>query len=762
MHKGEENAFTPGLQRIGRIVAVTGGRAVIMLDTADASGQEPESPEIGTLLKVETEETIALALVSGLSTPMPEADNDQGGDVRIVEVEFIGELAKDENGQPRSFRRGVSQYPGLGGIVCLATRKELQMAYACDAASSIKVGTIHQDKSIPAMVKLDDMLGKHFAILGTTGTGKSCSVALILRRILEKNPNAHILLLDVHREYAAAFSDLAEVISPESLNLPFWLLNFEEICEVLVGKHSQSEVDTEILRDLIPQAKARYKNATRKGQSALLKARESVDAQNIGADTPLPYRASDLFGLLDEYIGKLDMKGNLAPFKRIKARLDAVTRDPRYAFMFGSLTVHDSMAEVLGRLFRIPVNGRPITILELGGLPSEVINVVVSVLARLAFDFGLYSSGQVPITFVCEEAHRYVPFDPNAGFEPTKRAISRIAKEGRKYGVSLCIITQRPAELDPTILSQCNTIFSLRLTNERDQEILKAGISDSAASLMDFMPTMGVGEAVTFGEGVSLPTRIKFDLLPPEHLPKSSTALFSVNWRNDITEPNFLKHIVARWRHQNLGPDGMEADIPAGMDMSQEGQMQQDFAQPMMAGQPQGIAQPAAQMPAQSMPQMPPAGPAAQPAAQMSTHPAPQQPQGARPAPQPQAAPHQVPREVMDPAVAELLAKNTAGQTTATHPTATHPTTPHPAPAAPQPASAQATPAQAAPHPMRRAEDRQPLRGAQPAPGQPAKPTATPRAAASATDPAEEARQKLRESLSDMMQQFRNQTGTGK
>ncbi len=550
-------------ERIGRIVSVSGGRAIIMLNAPAAGEEQTPSPEIGTLLKVEGEETIALALVSALSSPMPDAQ-DSGPEVRIVEVEFIGELTKDEAGRPQSFRRGVTQYPGLGDVACRATREELQKAYAVDGEGSIQVGYIHQDKTIPAMVKLDDMLGKHFAILGTTGTGKSCSVALILRRILEKNPNAHILLLDVHREYASAFTDMAEIIAPENMNLPFWLLNFEEICEILVGEHSQKEVDTEVLRELIPQAKARYKNAMRASASALLKARENMDAQNIGVDTPLPYRASDLMSLLEEYIGKLDMKGNLAPYKRIKAKLENVTRDPRYAFMFGSLTVNDTMAEVLGQLFRIPVNGRPITVLELGGLPSEVINVVVSVLARLAFDFGLYSSGKVPITFVCEEAHRYVPNDANAGFGPTRRAISRIAKEGRKYGVSLCIITQRPSELDPTILSQCNTIFSLRLSNERDQEILRAGISDSAASLMDFMPTMGVGEAVAFGEGISLPTRIRFDLLPKEHLPRSTTAAFSRHWREDITEPNFLKHIVARWRHQNLDPV-MEDGLPGAM-----------------------------------------------------------------------------------------------------------------------------------------------------------------------------------------------------
>jgi uncharacterized protein len=271
-----------------------------------------------------------------------------------------------------------------------------------------------------------------------------------------------------------------------------------------------------------------------------------------------------LIGILEEYIGKLELRGELSPYKRLKARLETVSRDPRFAFMFGSLTVQDNMAAVLARLFRIPVNGKPIAILELGGLPSEIINVVVSVLARLAFDFGVWSAGKIPITFVCEEAHRYVPIDKTLGFEPTKRSISRIAKEGRKYGVSLCIVTQRPAELDPTILSQCNTVFSMRLTNERDQEILRAGVSDAAASLMEFMPTMGTGEAVTFGEGVALPTRIKFDMLPPDCAPKSNTASFTKNWANDLPDDTFLHEIVNRWRAQTYNPDSATYSVDTG------------------------------------------------------------------------------------------------------------------------------------------------------------------------------------------------------
>jgi uncharacterized protein len=357
---------------------------------------------------------------------------------------------------------------------------------------------------------------------------------------------------------------------------------------------------------MIPMAKQRYANNQRRGSTATTnRLREPMsDGMTIGVDTPVPFRTSDLLGVVEEHLGKLELKNELAPYKRLKARLEAISRDPRYAFMFGQLTVQDNMAQVLARLFRIPVNGKPIAILELGGMPSEIINVVVSVLARLAFDFAVWSGGKIPITFVCEEAHRYVPNDKTTGFEPTKRAISKIAKEGRKYGVSLAIITQRPAELDPTILSQCNTVFSLRLTNERDQEILKAGISDAAASLLEFMPTMGAGEAITFGEGVALPTRIKFDLLPAHELPRSNTASFTANWAKDLPDDTFLHEIVNRWRSQSHNPDAtnysVESTAPAAA--AAPGAINPLPVSPAAQAQPAGFGQARAAQPVPPVP----------------------------------------------------------------------------------------------------------------------------------------------------------------
>jgi len=608
----QEQQMTQAATKIGRIVAVTGAHAIILLEADNIPGDDlHKSPEIGTLLKVDTEPSVALALISSMSTPTPGVQS-ESEDLRIVEVEFIGELPKDDNGSPGSFRRGISCYPALGDVVERATSHELAMTYASKDKVAVRVGHIKQDSSIPAMVKTDELLGKHFAVLGATGTGKSCAVALILRRILEHNPLAHILLLDVHREYASAFRDFGEIITPDNLVLPYWLLTFEEISEIIFGNSKNREADIEILRELIPMAKQRYKGARTTDSAASKLRNKDNESGSIGVDTPVPYRISDLVGLLDMALGKLELKGELAPYKRLKARIEQISRDARYTFMFGSLTVHDSMAEILGHLFRIPVNDKPITILELGGLPSEIINVVVSVLARMAFDFGLWSGGQVPITFVCEEAHRYVPFDDSLGFEPTKRAISKIAKEGRKYGVSLCIVSQRPAELDPTILSQCNTVFSMRLTNERDQELLRAGISDAAASLLEFVPTMGTGEAIAFGEGVSLPTRIKFDLLPVNTLPKSNTARFSEQWNRNVTDPDFLKNIVACWRQQKQMGDNSATEATV-----QHVGIEHEPAHPPVSLQNSAVpgAQPATISPAPA-PVAQPVAPAAAPVAQ--------------------------------------------------------------------------------------------------------------------------------------------------
>lgn len=535
-----------GDNSIGRIVSVTGARAILMLDTPSEQGLAfvGDRPEMGTLLAIGTSNTVVLAIVSALSVPVP-AHREGDTEIWIAELNLVGELTTGRHGDI-AFNRGVTTYPALGDRVRVAAKHELELAFCGSKIDGIRVGSLRQESSIPAIVQVDDLLGKHFAILGTTGTGKSCATALILRAILDEHPAAHIVLLDPHNEYASAFKHRSEVISPRDLHLPYWLLTFEEAVEVLIGDRSR-RAEIEILQELIPIAKARYGDRGHDAPDQRLR-RGSIDPGRYTVDTPIPYRISDLINLIDERMGKLENKRDLAPYRQLKVRIQSISSDARYAFMFGPVTAYDGMAEVLGRIFRVPVDNKPITIVELTGLPTEIINVVVSVICRMTFDFALWSEGKIPVTLICEEAHRYIPANTELGFEPCKRAIAKIAKEGRKYGASLCIVTQRPAEIDPTILSQCNTIFALRMSNDRDQNIVKAAVSDPGLGLLEFLPALGQREAIAFGDGVSLPVRINFDELPADSLPRSSTARFTHSWQAPVGDRTLLEQIVGRWR----------------------------------------------------------------------------------------------------------------------------------------------------------------------------------------------------------------------
>jgi DNA helicase HerA-like ATPase len=517
---------------------------------------------MGTLLAIAQQNTIVLAIVSALSVPVP-SQGDGDAEIWIAELGLVGELRMSSDGSNASFNRGVTVYPSLGDRVRVARGQELQWAFCGDMRGKVRVGGIRQDSTIPAMVSVNDLLGKHFAILGTTGTGKSCTTALILRSILEQNPAAHIVLLDPHNEYATAFKEWGEVVNPRNMQLPYWLLTFEEFIEVLIGDPSGRKQEIEILQELIPICKERY-GSGRNQESTTLR-RSGSDASRFTVDTPVPYRISDLMSAIDDRMGKLENKRDLQPYRQIRQRIEMISQDSRYSFMFGQLTVYDGMAQILGRIFRVPVNDKPITILELTGLPTEIVNVVVSVLCRMTFDFALWGEGKIPVTLVCEEAHRYVPANPNAGFEPCKRAIAKIAKEGRKYGASLCIVTQRPAEIDPTILSQCNTVFALRMSNDRDQQIVQSAVSDTGSGLLEFLPALGQREAIAFGDGVALPVRIRFDELSKNSLPRSSTAQFSERWQSSIGDEDFLDRLVERWRSTGMSSDDEDQNAATGL-----------------------------------------------------------------------------------------------------------------------------------------------------------------------------------------------------
>lgn len=549
---------------VGHIVSVSGSTATVLLDSSDPShdGDKKFMPNVGSLMTVDTGTSLALCLVSAMSVPMSSLEVNARA-MRLIEVEFTGELLREEDGYLRTFRRGVSILPRLGDEISVASSEILQKAYQYGKFDAVPIGAIHQNPSIPAVIKIEEMLSKHFAIVGSTGTGKSCTVALILQRVLAKHPNAHVVLLDPHNEYGECFRGNSEVITMDDLGLPFWVMTFEEIVEIFIGDTRKYSKEVEILRDLIPIAKQRANSAPEISQTLILHKKVSGNAK-YAVDAPVPYRIAEIITLIDEQMGLLDNKNDLAPFKRLKARIESVSMDPRFHFMFGKATIQDNLADVIRRLFRIPVAGKPITVLQMMGLPSEVLNVLVSVLARLTFDVALWSEGKIPITLVCEEAHRYVPKNTESGFEPTKRSIARIAKEGRKYGASLCIVSQRPGDIDPTILSQCSTIFAMRLTNESDQKIIGTALSDASKSLLNCMSMLGARETIVFGEGVPLSSRILLDEVSEESLPARNRARFANAWSKDIDDPQLLNRMIKRWRRTSaamgdIAPIGSES-----------------------------------------------------------------------------------------------------------------------------------------------------------------------------------------------------------
>ncbi|GJE26799.1 hypothetical protein LKMONMHP_1651 [Methylobacterium organophilum] len=477
-----------------------------------------------------------------------------------AELDLLGEIVPTEAGET-AFRRGIACHPAIGDRVEPLPAAFLRLVFQPAVAGTVPIGTLYQDAGMPACVTIDDLLSKHFAVLGTTGVGKSSGVAVIVEEILKARADIRIFLLDVHNEYARCFGERASVISPRTLKLPFWLFNLEETVDVIYGGRPPVEDEIEILAELIPLAKAKYAQYKDAPERGLMK-RGVARGGGYTVDTPVPYLLQDLIALIDERMGRLENRNSRMHYHRLIGRIETIRNDPRYGFMFENANVGgDMMGELLAHLFRLEPEGRPMTIMQLAGLPVEVVDAVVCVLCRLAFEFGLWSEGAVPLLFVCEEAHRYASADRSVGFTPTRRALSRIAREGRKHGVFLGLVTQRPAELDPTIISQCSTLFAMRMSNERDQAFLAAAVSD-ATNLLSFVPLLATGEVIAFGEGVPLPARMKFRELPQERRPKSDT-LGRSDELDGVSNAAFVGAVVERWRGATMSKGPVEAEAPA-------------------------------------------------------------------------------------------------------------------------------------------------------------------------------------------------------
>lgn len=549
----------PAQIEIGRILNVGSSEALISISKTIIRDNKLHLAQIGTILKILTSQSIVVAMVSSLQ--IGATDNEGENDGCMAKLSILGEITTNPTTRETKFFRGVRTFPVVNEAVYAMSPSDLQLIFARENTACIEIGRLQQDSSIVAKVRTDDMLSKHFAIIGSTGSGKSCTVALVLQSILNANPNGHIVLFDPHNEYSKSFGARAEVITGETLDLPLWMFDFAETSELLTSDiEDQAREEDEILHDVILKAKRLFERAN---QSSDVSAQVNLDdieyelqrATHITLDSPVPYRIRDVVKLIDHEMGRLENNSNLQPYKRLKRRIATLISDPRYAFIFRNQAKPKSIQDIMGPIFRLPVNGKPISILDFSSIPSETLNVVVSVVSRLAFELATWSKRKIPILLVCEEAHRYIPRDPSLGFASTRKIISRIAKEGRKYGVSLGIISQRPSELEPSTLSQCSTIFSMRLSNEVDQNFVRSAVPDGAAELLAFLPSLGTAETMVFGEAVNLPMRVLLNNLPEEYRPHSSSASFTKLWTHDTATPQLMHGVYESWKKRSHASD---------------------------------------------------------------------------------------------------------------------------------------------------------------------------------------------------------------
>ena len=526
---------------IDHVTEIAGSSSQIVLDPAvlqtihdDWDPSIAMAGQVNSLIKIRVGSTWLLANVRSLRL-------DAETETKIFAfIDFLGEGDEERlTGRIFNFRRGVTRYPTPGAKVFAVSASDMKQMYAADDRANIQIGTVYPTRDVRASLYVDAMLGKHFALLGSTGTGKSTSAALILHRICELAPEGHIVMIDPHGEYSAAFKTNGAIFDVGNLAMPYWLMNFEEHCEVFVNTTgSERQNDSDILAKCLLAARSRSRVAAEIGK--------------LTVDSPVPYLLSDLTTIIQNEMGKMDRAGDTAPYMRLKTKIDEIKADPRYGFMFSGMLVADTMSAFISRIFRLPSDGKPISIIDVSGVPSDITSVVVAVLSRMVFDYAIWSRGEAqrPILLVCEEAHRYVPSDRVTTGVAVRKILERIAKEGRKYGVSLGLITQRPSDLAEGVLSQCGTIIAMRLNNDRDQAYVRAAMPEGARGFLDSIPALRNRECIICGEGVAIPIRVALDNLEEIKRPASSDPLFSELWKQTGGEEDILVRTIKRWRSQ--------------------------------------------------------------------------------------------------------------------------------------------------------------------------------------------------------------------
>lgn len=552
---------------IGTIIEVDGSHIVAELKPGITElsrifgGDTYPIGQFGSIVKIHFGRRIIFAFVGRLRMKA-EYELERGiatqaaSDERIIEADLFGEgeWLSDTSVTPARwdlrFDRGVATYPLPQQTVYLTPKRELRFIYGHGKGPSVHLGEHVGTGGTKCYAEMNELLGKHTAILGSTGAGKSGTVAAVLHSLLERGAEAslaswkpRIVILDPHNEYAKAFKDQHTRLSTDegSLRLPHWLLNFQETVSLVIGKTefvatSQSNI-----------VKLALLNARVAAAETL-----AIDPAKLTVDSPTPYSIQRFKDEVNAQRPPGRDKKEQEPFNSVINKLETLERDTRMNFM---LTPWDgSTDEFAPVLSQFVGDGKPLRIVDLSGVPNEVAGICSAVIARTLFNLKVWQTSAErecdPVLLVCEEAHRYVPNRGEAQYEAAQEAIRRIAKEGRKYGIGLLLVSQRPSEVEATVLSQCNSWIILRITNDADREHVRAILPDSMAGLTKMLSGLRRQEAIFVGQAAILPSRILVRSLSKDQLPRSNDIDFDKGWQGPVMTDKQLGIIANRWRFQ--------------------------------------------------------------------------------------------------------------------------------------------------------------------------------------------------------------------
>lgn len=581
---------------LGKVINVNSGTVEVEISKEIPSaapiinGRLYKIGQIGTFVKFPIGSLILYGLVSSVSNTPLSVENVQyepNYGSRFLQVQLIGEKLGNE-----IFQKGVGTFPTINDEVHIVTEEDLKLIYGNKSDGFIEIGKHSSSENLPVYIDIHNLILRHSAVLGSTGSGKSNTTAHLMKRILNEYKGARIVLVDTHGEYSSAFKGSAVVFqindNANPLSVPFWTMTFDELSFFLVGRtEGQEKPEDKLLREKIIELK--------KSNAAKLKAGK-VDEIYITADSPIPFDIKQLWYDFDREINAtynhnsdhipanecLEEEGSIIELKPAKftpyspfnttpwkskrqtmypyvGKIYSRLKDSRYSFMFNPPDYYDASSKNdIDHLLRSWIeHDKRLTILDLSGIPFELIDISVGLISRFLFDsmywgrFETYTGRNRPLLMVYEEAHSYLPKAENNSnvYGYARKAVEKIFKEGRKFGIGAMVVTQRPSEISETILAQAGTFLALRLTNSGDKGTVQSAAPNNMNSLMELLPSLRIGEAIVVGEAINIPSRVRIELVEPR--PSSNDPGLVSSWKK-VFAPNVknYKDIVTAIREQ--------------------------------------------------------------------------------------------------------------------------------------------------------------------------------------------------------------------